>query len=349
MSVIQAVADEFRTYEPRVLHLNRKSRMNNDTWGIDDKIPTDGILANFKKYPELRQDNQQLWIPIHEEESAELTGEYIILRKQYDRPTIFYFDVAREKLTPVQTNTLGRVYIGYRIRFWHPDYTPPETPSFLTDVDTEDIGLSGSKTEIDADNPASEDEMDHLYDDLVELVETNDDSEREQRREKINDTPIQRLERQQIAVSSLTARGAVSETRDKITLRIEAEAKKNSDLDLRTDPNLRQHIEVFVGKDREEDGFPFDATITEVFEDGFRIQSDWETSDAPAFAALHLKEEVPVSIVELHDPLANERKREAIDEVWRDQQKREIIGGRALLSFDSALAVDVDQGQLNQY
>lgn len=106
---------------------------------------------------------------------------------------------------------------------------------------------------------------------------------------------------------------------------------------------------MFVGKDREEDEFPFDATITDVFDDGFRIQPKWETSDAPEFAALHLKEGVEVSIVELHDPLANERKREAIAEVWRDKQKREIVGGRALLSFDSVLSVDFDRSQLNQY
>ncbi|MCW8173753.1 hypothetical protein D8S78_24500 [Natrialba swarupiae] len=54
-------------------------------------------------------------------------------------------------------------------------------------------------------------------------------------------------------------------------------------------------------------------------------------------------------MVELHDPLANERKREAIDEVWRNKQKREIIGGRALLNFDSALTVDFDRDRLNNY
>ncbi|WP_162354516.1 DEAD/DEAH box helicase [Natrialba swarupiae] len=323
--------------------------MENDTWGINDEIPTDKILANFQQHSELRQDNQQLWIPLHEEKSAELTGEYVILRKHYDRPTIFYFDVAREKLTPVQTNTLGRVYIGYRIRFWHPDYTPPETPSFLTDIDSEEGGLDGSRTEIAADNPASEDEMDQLYDDLVELVETNDDSEREERRKEIHDTSIDRLERQRVAVSALTARGAVSAERDKMTLRIESEAKGNKDLDLRRDSDLRYNVEVVVGKDREEDGLPFDARIADVFEDGFRIKPDWGTSDAPEFAALHLKEGVEVSIVELHDPLANERKREAIDEVWRNKQKREIIGGRALLNFDSALTVDFDRDRLNNY
>ncbi|MCW8173754.1 hypothetical protein D8S78_24505 [Natrialba swarupiae] len=117
--------------------------------------------------------------------------------------------------------------------------------------------------------------MDQLYDDLVELVETNDDSEREERRKEIHDTSIDRLERQRVAVSALTARGAVSAERDKMTLRIESEAKGNKDLDLRRDSDLRYNVEVVVGKDREEDGLPFDARIADVFEDGFRIKPDW--------------------------------------------------------------------------
>jgi hypothetical protein len=318
-------------------------------FGFEGTVPVDEIITALARQPQLH-NGDEVYIPLHEHDSAELSGNYLIHRP-YDaegEPTkrVEYYDINRDDTTPIHFPALKRTYPGYLLRFWHPLFTLPEAPSYLESGSAglwETAGaLAPTETTVPPRDQRSKVDGTQFFDDLEAAVELNRDATRADARAAYQQKGARGFERERKAVTQFIGRGVLT-LRDS-TLRLGSD-RFGEDLDLRGKHGLFVDTEVLVDSDggRSQAGFPFDGVVTEVDDSSVEIAPDWATSDDPDACVQYLKGNSYVSVAALLNPVPFDRRRNAIEAIRNTpaRGKRGVVIGRRPLRFDSVLGASL--------
>ena len=97
-------------HQPSQLSISTSVIKSDDSWNLEEPIPVGEIINAFRVQKTLVQQGGQVFIPIHEDDSAELTGEYLIYRRETDE-TLLSDDSDPHELHFLNANT-GMPRIG---------------------------------------------------------------------------------------------------------------------------------------------------------------------------------------------------------------------------------------------
>lgn len=117
-------------YSPSLAAFEEKppdvAELSSDSAAIDIQ----SIVDTFEQIDALRTEDG-VWLPLHEMESAELTGEFVRYKNEPRRTIIEYHwsKVNRDNFQSVRQ--AGKSTLGWRLRFWTPAYDPPALPSYM--------------------------------------------------------------------------------------------------------------------------------------------------------------------------------------------------------------------------
>ena len=181
LDAIKAQVDGMAT-RPAVF--DRELRQRFDRWRLADPVPAEEIIERFARHGGFDGDGATVMIPLHEVDSAELTGEYLLYHPEYVVECVGFYEYAKGDLTHIRIEDFAETFPAWRLRFWHHSYAPPSQPSYLkgsTDLADESAAPGSSVAGLQSVNGEG------LFDQLTAFVEREKEAEREQTRRHFAD------------------------------------------------------------------------------------------------------------------------------------------------------------------
>jgi|GEM_PF-424986 len=162
---------------------DRELRQRHGRWRLADPVPAQEVIERFARHGGFDGDGATVKIPLHEVDSAELTGEYLLYHPEHVVECVGFYEYAKGDLSHVRIEAFAETYPAWRLRFWHPDYVPPEQPSFLRSAG--DLDAAGTAPGDSVPGLHSVDGED-LFEQLTAFVEREKESEREAARRQFD-------------------------------------------------------------------------------------------------------------------------------------------------------------------
>ncbi len=103
-----------------------------DQWTLDAPIALETAISTFADLDVCHRPDGGLWLPLHEEESAELSGEVLIVDDAANPTTVSFYDFSRREPVQLPIDECRTLYPAWRVRFWTGDEEPPSPPGFVT-------------------------------------------------------------------------------------------------------------------------------------------------------------------------------------------------------------------------
>ncbi|MFB6138388.1 MAG: hypothetical protein ABEJ42_08660, partial [Halobacteriaceae archaeon] len=130
---LAALLDAFERTDRRLATFDRGLRERTGRWWLADPVPAAAVCEALLDTATVRGDAVgQVPVPLHEPDGPELTGEYLAYRP--GEGVVVYRDPGAGGPATVPVDEVGDTVLAWRLRFWHPAYEPPTTPSFLADA-----------------------------------------------------------------------------------------------------------------------------------------------------------------------------------------------------------------------
>lgn len=121
---LDGLADRFARLDQRPAVFDREIRQGLGLWRLREPVPVEEIVAAFRGHPAFVDDDSNVIVPLHGQESRELTGEYVLFAPSELSPSVVYYEFSKEGLVRVPFEAFDTAYPAWRLRFWHPDYAP---------------------------------------------------------------------------------------------------------------------------------------------------------------------------------------------------------------------------------
>jgi len=128
---LDAIGREFGGMATRPAVFDRKLRQRHGKWRLAEPVPVEEIIERFARHGGFDADEANVLIPLHEVDSAELTGEYVVYYPEHVVECVGYYEYAKGDLTHIRIEDFATTYPAWRLRFWHPDHVPESDPSYL--------------------------------------------------------------------------------------------------------------------------------------------------------------------------------------------------------------------------
>ena len=347
---LDALVDAFSQLDRRPAVFDREVRQHLGFWTLTDPVPVEDIVGAFKQHGAFTQDGTKVVVPLHEEDSAELTGEFLVYRPDQLVPCMVYYEYSAGKLMRIPFDQFPRTYPAWRLRFWHPDYTPSTAPSYnITSLDVTDTS-SGPDAEVRPDPSDGVQPADDIVASLREFVERERQAEREDARGRFERLSPKEYRRTAGGIPELVPAGIHIDDygQQSVKLRIPSE-QVDGPIDITDEFGIYPGSEVLVGTLDEASGFPVEAEVLDIEGRELSLGVYWNrnTASGPSESAFELESDHRYSVGELLNPVPYDRELDAINIIESDEHKRGILSGETDLAFDSSLDVTVDKSKLN--
>jgi len=272
------------------------------------------------------QDGRGTVVPLHAEDAAEPTDEYVVLDAESD--AVGYFDESfgisgANSRAPL--DDVVATEIAHRVRFWHPEHAPDEEEGdALADVDA-----PGS---IPAADPLEGEQRRAFFDELRETVRGERAAERDGTREAHADADLGQLisERAVDGPFVLVSTTAYSDRPADVRVQYAPDDGVPADVDLVSAFDLYPDNHVLL--DAFHDALPLPARVASVDGPTVTLRPAWERVDDPDRTATALEEADPFWLRGLLNPVPYARRLEALDAVWEAPEKRRLLTGERDLS-----------------
>lgn len=305
--------------------------------GDDVPVETIGEFAvrAGKRHPE-RDD----WtvVPLHEHQTAELTGEYVAYVDHDVRGRIFLTREEDGELTDVDTHPVdpfGGTRLARRIRFWHSDHTPDDYPDYYTyPVD-------------ECEPPRKELNREKVVRGLKTYVEDEMNAQKEQNRERIDETLSNSPERYVEAFSE----DRLGDDLFKFSFEV-PEDRNDGFTYLVEEHDVHPDNRVLLaqpGEDRKPDDVPVEAVVEDVRGRKLTLRVDFDLVDDVSRLSRYLSKEGRGFRLAPHlNPLPYEREMTAVEKI-EDSEKIGILAGEKELTFgDPRASEEKYDDELNQ-
>ena len=347
-NALDALVAGFYEHDVRLAVFDRDARRKTGLWWLDRHVPIRDIIDQFILNQSLYQ-NEYLLLPIHERDSAELTGEFLIYRQDDGYGQITFFDFSSQQPLSVPIEDFEQMYPAWRLRYWHPDFLPPETPSFLVDYLTD----GPQPTPTTPEPIAAPLDKSTFFDDLLLFIEEQRETQRNDVRARYERSAGGSILDSMDRLQGLRPLGREVDDEGNQRCILELPAAITGDVDLiRSEYGLYVDTEVIVDVDGDIPGFPVEGIVRSIGQETIALWIRWTTSSdhGSAEAAFEATSGERFRIVGLLNPIPFDRQRDAVDEISRDDHKRELILGERPPSFDRDVRIDPrTRHQLNQY
>ncbi|WP_455449790.1 AAA domain-containing protein [Natrinema thermotolerans] len=326
---------------------------NQQGWTLQDPVPVDEIINAFRIQETLVQPGGQVLIPLHEEETAEITGEFVFYHFQDDDELLDEESDPHELRFVTDAGTDLRVvsdakssYLAYRMRFWHSDYSPPSEPSFLPEQYHDDRPPNPPK-ELDAVDPLDDAQYEQFVDSIFDALNDQYESETRSAWESSGRPSIRRLMRSEDGDG---IGSTIASFTDNNTLRISASTSGVSRTEVESTYGIHQGCIVAVATGDIDNQPIIAGRVTDVGRNDFSVTLDWETANNESEVRSDLDSSDAVSIGILYRNIAFQREFEAFSEMVDTELGKQILAGSDDISFDSPLTVELNTSlELNTY
>ncbi len=315
----------------------------------DDLTTTDGTvpvrpIGEFASHHESLTHPDRDWtcIPLHGQESAEPTDEFVAYADHNVRGQIFLVERDGD-YEPVAAEEFGQTRLADRIRFWHSDYLPEtHPPGYDAPIDDHE----------EARNPV---DTDDLLDEFRAYVTDERAATRENNAALARRRSARALyEQGESAVPSLTCLGEdEGEYQFRVELDPELQSRRDGDWAyfVESEFGIYPGNEVLLHADEGDtaDAFPVAAEVQRIRGLNLWLTLDWGSVDDSAAVGAHLENDRKFGLSELLNPVPFERELEAIEDL-RDDAFRSVLVGDRPLTFSNEAAALSDQfdAELNQ-
>lgn len=286
-------------------------------------------------------------IPLFEIDEPTLIDRYIFYTP--DRGLIRWYDpefgISGSKRS-ASCDTLATTEIGQRLRFWLPSHLEePELPIDDSELPPERIRPS---------DRLSDDEQSSFFQNLRGFVRSERKSERESNWESYAEMGLNAaIRRNRVSGPFLHIRGTSGENGDDaFVFQIAVdEDEENNDIDLRDDEGLFSRNFCIADTDANDDQFPLEVEILSVDGPNITIQPDWSSvENRPVAEKILSSDETELWFHELLNPIPFERRLTAINEVKRNELKRELLTGQRSVEFSvDRYAIPDPEIEVNDY
>lgn len=319
---LRLLAEAFLEKRSRIAVFDREQRARLGRWARPTRIDLGTIAETFESYPAFHRP-EGLLIPLHEADSAELTGEYVLVVGE--PPRLVFYDFSKPGLAGIDLEAAGATYLAHRLRFWHPGIEPPAVPSYLAEADLDGRSLGGTRARPARGGP---DEA-RFFELTKAAVAREREAMRSARLER-----YRRMERRAYleefgGLERLEAAGrTVADDGDQRCLLVgDPEA-------IDAEAWLRPGVAVLVDTN-DAGGFPVEAAVASVEDDEVAVAVDWSSSSAhgDAEAAFEADGGASFRLGLLLDPRPYDARLEGIEAVVADDRKRETLTGDRPVAF----------------
>ena len=285
-----------------------------------------------------------LRIPLHEPDSAELSGEHVELKITDLDKTLVYNDSSRGR-SRQSLSSVHKTQIGHRIRFWTDRYHPDSTPSYAPELTTaEDNTETLQATPI---NPLTSREK--WFSELVDFVDTLEEQKRAENKENYVNQPFYRYAKENGGIDEVVAlsHGSHPDYGELFTFSVPADDEDNPDpLDLIANYGLYPDMEVLIDP-LGESNYTRDsvsairANLVKWDEDERTVSLSLIDSRSRTTAQVLIDDTEVFRIAGLLNRVPFNREREAISSSKNDATKSDVLLGGCNLDFEPQSAIQV--------
>lgn len=323
---LDLLAAAFAAKRPRIAVFDRDHRTAVGQWRLAEPVDVPEIVEHLARQPAFRI-GEAVVLPLHEPDSAEVTGEYLLYFPAAGGRRVGFYDFSIGGLASSPIEAVGRYRPAHQLRFWHPAVEPPRVPSFVAEADLSGRSLSGRRAAPVAPEPAEDRDFFAAARAAVDRLQSD-------RRASIRDR-FRRMETRSFIAEygglDRLGPGGRHLDGDEQVCRLDLAGVPDG-----TDRGwLRAGVDVVVDA-IDAEGFPVEATVRAVDDAGVDLDVRWSTAadHGAAEAAFGTDSDVTFRLGALLDPRPFERYREGIDAVEADPRKRSILAGDRPLRFD---------------
>ena len=321
---------------------------------LEQGDPVEFSLATIYRfaahYDSLAHPEREEWtcLPLHEPDSAALTGEYVAYTEHDLHEEIIVFaDGDGQDFLPVEA--FAQTPLARRLRFWHPDHIPATDPEYY------EAPFDDHEPPRHSVDPAA------FFDGVADYLDRERERTLDARREELADVdPAEQYADGGEAIPelrdpSVDADGTVTlhvdfDRIDGVTERSAMGEHRfvQSAFDIYPDDPA---LLMAPSDEHSPAAFPLQVTVTDVASTRVTVAFDWTDIDGRSGVRRYLGEDrVGFGLVKLLNPLPYERRREAIERVREDDTFREVLTGQRALTFTQPRVAESTPGdeQLNQ-
>lgn len=323
------------------------------TTGIDplpddaDEPPIENARERLEAYDSLVTDDGTVLLPLHEADSAELTGEYVEYRPSGLAPAYVYHDASKDKQARLDPGAIGGTTLGWRLRFWTDAFEPSTAASYVGHSDTETAVRSEPVRTMDADERAA------FGDELVDSVEELRERDREDTREMLAERGYRHVCRTEGGIRETIYTGQrVTESDGTVDVFAIPEEDDQRRFDIPGEHGIYPDSEVLllpnpdastVWVDMDDTPFPVEARVATVDDGAVGLSFFADRGPDSEDLRRYLQDDRAVfSVLALLNGVPYDRERAGIRAVRDTPEKWDVLTGQRPLGFTPEFTVNLD-------
>ncbi|MBX0288613.1 AAA domain-containing protein [Haloarcula salinisoli] len=347
------VADEFERLDTSLVDGNS---LQIDMEGTTLEFSMEHVRRSCAAHDSLIDADGRVMIPLHEPDSAELTGEYLLYSESALIPAYGVFDTSQNTTRRIGVDAIDETKYRWLVRFWTAHFEPDVVPSY---VDQTSAGPE-SKAVVNPTEKLTDVDAQQFYDHLLEFVADMRDAERDEMRSAFDSLSYDRFRRQHDAIpvglpiryTEMDAGGDICTIivpKEKMQRSIPAAFGLYPDNEVMIDILNAGDVSL---ADSQRAALPVEGrskkihtnTITVVL-DSSGTNSDAKTGLQKVFDA----DTGAVGVGKLHNAVPYDREEAAIKTTREKDEKSAVVTGNDPVLYDPSRARDVSFPSLNEY
>jgi hypothetical protein len=347
---LDAVNAAFMQLDRRPAVFDREIREHVGRWRLSEPVPATHVIESFKRNAEFILDDEKVVLPLHEPDSADLTGEFLIYYPDFVVPCVVYHDFSTDELAKIPVEDLGETYPAWRLRFWHPDYEPPTEPAYALDADAADPADLEPDEPVESGAPLPDD-GEALLEELRAMITDQEMAEREDARRACERLPTAQFLADRGGIEGLVAAGTTEDAYGQQLHRFHIpDERLDGPVDVTDEYGIYPGSEVLVDTGADVPGFPAEADVVNVEGRQLELSFYWDRGpENPDLDVFELDLDNRFVVGELLNPVPHDRKREAVRTVADDERKRGWLSGTAGVGFRDGFDVSLSKARLNKF
>lgn len=365
---LDAIATNFDRLEKRPAVFDREIREQVGLWRSPEPVSIEEIIGEFKTHGAFTIDDTHVYLPLHEEDSPNLTGEYLVYRPDQLITSVIYYDYAKGDLARIPIEDFGETYPAWRLRFWHPEHETNGATALTASASPTDGAASSDSSQpstpeaVAQDREASPpnrpleiDEEGDIFEELRLFIQREREAERDAARQRFDQLDIDQYASGGTGgISHLVSAGLHVDSygQQAVRLRIPSdEIPDGESVDIPSDYQLYPGTEVLIDTRTPSEGFPVEAEILNIDGRQLDVGVYWNRSSAKGKAESVFKDGADrgFAVGELLNPVPSDRELDAVNEIEDHERKRRVLTGEATPGFDSALETNLSKAGLNTH
>lgn len=324
---------------PRLAVFDIGLRQQTGQWQLAHRVPLAEAIERFEEHAGFSHGDDQLMVPLHEDDTAELTDEFVLVDGGASPMTVTFLDLDRGARRTLPLRDIETAYPAWRMRFWTGQYAPPSEPSYVGEFgDDSDAPAAGNVAPARA-------QPDTLLDDARAALESERRALRGQRREAFERLPVEEYVDRYGGLQGLHPAGRETDDFGQQTVVLERHPEDDAP---GTSPGVRAG-DVIVIDSPEVAAFPVEGEVFDISDGVLTVGIYWDTAaESGAEGAFAADDTVSMTVGRLVDGERFASIEAALGTVERTDHARARYVGGASVTFGEEVELAAGEPSLNR-